>query len=383
MEPLLNEAAAQAEAVIQAIPDWLIAAITLLVALAAALLVHEILHRSLTRLAASRDLFWRSLVSRVRNPMRLAIAVTALALAVQLAPLSERASSILHHVLLIGFIAIVMRIAQLALHIFMTLHLRRFELDTDDNLLARQHVTQARILQRVANIVIVILGIGAMLTSFDTVREYGISLLASAGAAGIVGGLALQPLLKNIFAGIQLAITQPIRIDDALIVEGEYGNVEEITSTYVVVRTWDRRRLIIPLNYFMERPFQNWTREDTTLTGVVLLYVDFSVPVAVLRQKAEEIVRASPQWDGEVFALQVTDLRETVAEIRIIASAADAGLAFDLRCLIREELIAFLAENYPGALPRVRARMETPPPRPDGGGSVATETKGNFKGARE
>ncbi len=366
MDTLLDETTARSELLTDAATGWLTAALILLSALAAGLIVHALLYRLLVRLTASRDLFWRSLVDRAKNPSRLAVAVAAVALAAPLAPLTEQTATFFKHVLLLGFIAILMRVAQLALHIFTTLHLRQFELNTDDHILARKHITQTRVLRRVVNTLIVIVGIGAMLMTFDAVRHYGVSLLASAGAAGIVVGLALQPLLKNLFAGIQLAITQPIRIDDTLIVEGEFGNVEEITSTYVVVRTWDRRRLIIPLNYFMERPFENWTRDKTALTGVVLLYVDFSVPVAALRNKAAEIVRAAPQWDGDVFSLQVTDLRETVAEIRIIASAANSGALWDLRCLIREELIAYLAENYPSALPRVRTRMEGVIPRPDG-----------------
>ncbi|WP_159588445.1 mechanosensitive ion channel family protein [Chelativorans xinjiangense] len=357
MDELLNEGVAQMEALEEATPDFLVAFLILSLALAAALVLHWLLQRFLVRFVAPRDLFWRSLVVRTANASRLAFAVGGLALAAPLAPLPENVAGLLYHVLLIGFIAIMMRLAQLAMHIFTTLHLRRFKLGAEDDLLARKHVTQMRILQRIAGTLILILGIGAMLMTFDTVRQYGISLLASAGAAGIVVGLALQPMLKNLFAGIQLAITQPIRIDDALIIEGEYGNVEEITSTYVVIRAWDRRRLIIPLNYFMERPFQNWTRDETALIGVVLLYVDFSVPVAVLREKAEEIVRASSLWDGETFALQVTDLRETTMEIRVLASGADSGDVFSLRCDIREQLIAFLADNYPHTLPRFRAEM--------------------------
>ena len=358
MDGLLDNWANRLKTLTETMPDILVSLVILLLALAAALFIHELLHRLLSRLAAKRELFWRSLVSRSANAMRLALIAGGLALAAPLAPLSELQSNILHHVLLVGVIAILMRVAQLALHIFILLHLRRFELDTEDNLFARKHVTQTRILQRVAGVLIIVVGIGAMLMTFDTVRQYGISLLASAGAAGIIVGLALQPMMKNLFAGIQLAITQPIRIDDVLIVEGEWGNVEEITSTYVVVRIWDKRRLIVPLNYFIEKPFQNWTHQGAALTGVVTLYVDFSVPVSAVRQKAEEIVRASPLWDGDVFGLQVTDLRERTMELRILAGAANAGDAWNLRCLIREEIVTFLAKDYPHALPRFRAEFE-------------------------
>jgi len=193
--------------------------------------------------------------------------------------------------------------------------------------------------------------------TFPGVREYGVSLLASAGAAGLIVGLALQPVLKNLFAGIQVAMTQPIRIDDALLVEGEWGKVEEITSTYVVVRIWDLRRLILPLSYFIDHPFQNWTRESAELIGTVMLYVDYTVPVATVRQKAEEIARASPLWNGKVFNLAVTDLKERTMEIRILVSAGDSGRAFDLRCEMREKLMAFLQQDHPQVLPRLRAEL--------------------------
>lgn len=193
--------------------------------------------------------------------------------------------------------------------------------------------------------------------TIEGVRQYGVSLLASAGAAGIVVGLALQPLLKNLFAGIQLALTQPIRIDDAVIVEGEWGNIEEINGTYVVIRIWDKRRLVVPLNYFIEQPFQNWTRSDSTLLGTVMIYVDYRAPVEEMRAEARRIVEASPLWDRDVFVLQVTDFRENVVEIRILASARSAPRAFDLRCEIREKLLTWLQQSGHAAMPRVRAEI--------------------------
>jgi small-conductance mechanosensitive channel len=173
-----------------------------------------------------------------------------------------------------------------ALHVWLVIYLRRFKLDSEDNLLARKHVTQTRILERIARTLIVLLTLSAALMTFDSVRQYGIGLLASAGAASLVVGLALQPMLKNLIAGVQLAITQPIRIDDALFVNDEWGNVEEITSSYVVIRLWDWRRMIVPLGYFIEQPFQNWTRESSALIGTVFLYVDFTVPIAEIRENS-------------------------------------------------------------------------------------------------
>lgn len=339
------------------LPDWLITTIAFVLAVAGALALHDFAHRQAMRFLPDSAAFWRSALSRSRSATRLALVIVALALAARVAPLSERQTSILQHALLLGFIALAALTARTLLDIWMGAHLRRFRLDVDDNLLARKHVTQMRILRRIADTLIVVIALAAVMMTFEGVRQYGVSLLASAGAAGIVVGLALQPLLKNLFAGIQLALTQPIRIDDAVIVEGEWGNIEEITSTYVVVRIWDRRRLIVPLAYFIEQPFQNWTREEARLIGAVLIYLDYSTPVAAVRKKVEEIVDRSRNWDRDVVAVQVTDFRETVMEVRILASAGNAGRAFDLRCEIREHLVSWLAEEFPHSLPRTRNEL--------------------------
>lgn len=350
-------------------PDWLITVFVFIAAVAAALAVHGLAYRRGLRLLPEGAAFWRSALIGSRATTRVALVILALSLGARIAPLTARETAILQHVLLLGFVALAALAARTLLDIWMGVHLRRFRIDVDDNLLARKHVTQMRILRRIADTAIVVVACGAVLMSFEGVRQYGVSLLASAGAAGIVAGLALQPLLKNLFAGIQLALTQPIRIDDAVIVEGEWGNVEEITSTYVVVRIWDRRRLVVPLAYFIEQPFQNWTREEATLIGTVLIYLDHAAPLGAIRGEAERIVAASGNWDRDVVAVQVTDFRETVMEVRILASAGTAGRAFDLRCEIREGLAAFLRDHHPEALPlrRVAAREC----RADGGAAPA------------
>jgi len=336
-------------------PNPILSILILLLAFVLGLLLHKIVYRILSRLTENRDLFLRSLVQRTRRPLRLAILTWTLSLGVVLAPLNSEQESLLRHILVLCFIVVLGWMARTALHIWTTVYLRRFKLDAEDNLLARKHVTQSRIMERVAATAIVAFTLSAALMTFPAVRQYGVSLLASAGVAGIVLGLALQPVLKNLLAGIQLAITQPIRIDDALIVEGEWGNVEEITSTYVVVKLWDWRRMVLPLSYFIEKPFQNWTREGSSLIGSVMIYLDYTVPVAAIRQKVEEIAAASPLWDKQVAGVQVTDFRETVMEVRILVSASNAGRAFDLRCEVREKLIDFIQRDYPRALPRVRA----------------------------
>ncbi len=361
----------------QWLPAWAIALGVLFATFLAAILLHRLLYRMLGRLVASRDLFWRSLVGRTRRPARLAILTAAVAGTAQVAPLTPGQASALAHLLLIGFIGLLGWMATTALHIWSTVYLRRFRLDSEDNLLARKHVTQSRILQRVGNILIVAVASAAALMTFQPVRQYGISLLASAGAAGIVIGLALQPVLKNLFAGIQLAVTQPIRIDDALIVEGEWGNVEEITSTYVVVKIWDWRRLILPLSYFIEHPFQNWTRESASLIGNVMLYLDHSVPVQAVREEAERIAAASALWDRQVVNVAVTDFRERTMEIRILISASNAGRTFDLRCEMREKIIAFVQRNYPRALPRLRTDLER---RPEQAAGSATDERPSLSG---
>lgn len=338
-------------------PAWVISLIVLGLSLLPALVAHRIIFRVISRLVEHRDLFWRSLVERTEGPTRLAFVVVALSIGASLAPFTLEQAGWMRHILAVCFIWLCGWVALTALHIWTTVYLRKFKLDSEDNLLARKHTTQSRILQRVAGIMIVVIAASATLMTFPGVRQYGVSLLASAGAAGIVLGLALQPVLKNLIAGVQLAVTQPIRLEDAVIVEGEWGNVEEITSTYVVVRLWDWRRMVLPLSYFLERPFQNWTRESSSLIGTVMIYVDYSAPVAEMRARLEEIVRASKLWDRQVVNMQVTDFRPEVMEVRMLASASTAGRTFDLRCEIREKMITWLQAEHPEALPRQRAQI--------------------------
>jgi small-conductance mechanosensitive channel len=229
----------------------------------------------------------------------------------------------------------------------------------------RRLETRAQMLRRLLIFVIVVVGIGATLMAFQPVRRVGTGLLASAGIAGVIAGLAAQKSLSTIIAGLQIAITQPMRIEDVVIVEGEWGIIEEITLTYVVVRVWDRRRLIVPITYFLEKPFQNWTRSSSDLMGAVFLYVDFLVPVEKVRLETKRIVEASKLWDQRVFAFQVTDFKPDSVEIRILASAETSPELFDLRCEIREKILSFLQEQYPGAFPRVRTALSRLPAQPE------------------
>ena len=197
-----------------------------------------------------------------------------------------------------------------------------------------------------------------MLMTFESVRQLGTSILASAGIAGIVVGFAAQRSIATLLAGFQIAMTQPIRLDDVVIVENEWGRIEEITLTYVAVRIWDQRRLILPITYFIEQPFQNWTRTSADILGTVFLYVDYRAPLDAIRAELDRILQASPSWDGKVKGLQVTNAQEQTLEIRALASAADASLAWDLRCEVREKLVQFLQRHHPESLPRIRAELQ-------------------------
>jgi small-conductance mechanosensitive channel len=232
--------------------------------------------------------------------------------------------------------------------------LSRLHMDVADNRKIRKLRTQVNILRRVVVVVLVILGVAAALMTFARMRTFGTSLLASAGVAGIIGGLAAQSTLGNVFAGLQLAFNDALRVDDVLVVESEWGRVEELTLTYVVVHLWDERRLVLPTTYFTTKPFQNWTRSSSRNLGSVFLYLDHTAPIDALRAEAERVVRASALWDQQGWALQVTDTTERAIEVRVLASASDAGRAFSLRCEIREKLLGWINDNCPDALPRTR-----------------------------
>ncbi|QKP78768.1 mechanosensitive ion channel family protein [Methyloligella sp. GL2] len=361
-------------------PDWATSLCLLSAAILFGLWLHAFCFPFIEQLVSGQDLFRRSLVARTRAPSRLAVVLLFIGLAASVAPFTWQEADAVWKVIIAGLVVLFGWFVLTALHIWMVLYLRRFSLDAEDNLLARKYITQFRILERVAKIVIVLLTVAAALMTFDGVRQYGVSLLASAGAASLVVGLAFQPMLRNLIAGLQLAVTQPIRIDDALLVEGEWGNVEEITSSYVVVRLWDWRRMVVPLSYFIEQPFQNWTREEAALIGTVFLYTDFTVPVDAVRAKLEEVARSSPIWDGKVVNLQVTDFKEQTMELRMLVSAKDAPKTFDLRCEVREKMIAWLQEKYPLALPRLRADMSRLGPRPLEAQSGNGRAQGNGRG---
>jgi len=236
--------------------------------------------------------------------------------------------------------------------------LKQFDISQENNLRARKVYTQLNILQKIVNFIIIILGIGLILVSFEPIRKIGVGLFASAGVAGIIIGFSAQKAIGTLVAGIQIAFAQPFRLDDAVVVEGEWGWIEEINLTYVVVRIWDQRRLVLPTTYFLEKPFQNWTRTSADIIGSVFIYTDYSVPFDALREELDRILENTPLWDKKVKVLQVTDAKERTVESRILVSAKNSPTAWDLRVHVREKMIEFLQKNYPAALPRTRVVLE-------------------------
>ncbi|RNI29840.1 mechanosensitive ion channel family protein [Rufibacter immobilis] len=230
----------------------------------------------------------------------------------------------------------------------------KYQLDKADNFRERKLFTQLQFVKKMVIIMIVFFTVSLILMSFPTVRKIGTGLVTSAGIVGVILGFAAQRSLANLLAGFQIAFTQPIRLDDVLVVENEWGRVEEITLTYVVLRIWDQRRLILPLNYFIEKPFQNWTRTSVELLGTVFMYLDYKAPLEEMRKELTRLLPQHHLWDGRVGILQVTDFKERTMEVRILVSAADSGSAFDLRCWVREKMISFLQQHYPEALPVTR-----------------------------
>lgn len=255
-----------------------------------------------------------------------------------------------------------LRVVQAIQHII----LRRNPIEISDNLNARRIQTQTRVLVQTLGFFVLLFGAAAMLMTFPTARQFGTSLLASAGLAGLAVGFAAKPVLGNLIAGLQIAITQPIRLDDVVIVENEWGRVEEITGTYVVVRIWDDRRLIVPLQWFIENPFQNWTRKTSALIGSVFLWVDYSLPLEPIREEMDRLLKKVPElWDGRVSVLQVTEATESAIQLRILASSADSSKGWDLRCYLRENILNFINSHHPECLPKLRANLhevdDTPP----------------------
>ena len=332
---------------------WMATALLALVAVVASMIARRIARAALRRVARGNPLLLCTLRATERAGAA-AFPMLALLLVWQAAP------GDLHYLPTVRHLTALMLIASLTWFTAAVISglaqgvAERHPVTTDDNLEARRIQTQTNVLSRTAQVIVIIAGTAMALMTFPSARQVGASLLASAGVVGIIGGMAARPVFSNLIAGLQLAMAQPLRLDDVLIVKGEWGRVEEITGTYVVLKIWDERRLIIPLQWFIENPFENWTRTGSQILGTVFLYLDYATPLEPLRAEAKRITESAPEWDGRVFGVQVTDAGEKTMQVRVLVSARDSGKAFDLRCKLREGLLAFLAREHPQCLPTVR-----------------------------
>ena len=342
--------------------------------LVAALLIGYFVRRALLAMARrARTDGGHGLRSRVIDviaaPAAVALPLLFLGLAIAATPLGEAWAGPLRHAFLIGG---VLSLAWLAVRVIGALERRVIRLnriDVADNLAARRAQTQTHVIAGVAQGAVVLVGVSIALMTFPQVRQLGATLLASAGIVGLVAGIAAKPVFGNLIAGLQIAIAQPIRFDDVVIVEGEWGRIEEITATYVVVRIWDERRLVVPLQWFVEHPFENWTRTTSQLLGTAFLWLDYRTPMAAIREELARICAADERWDGRVCVAQVTDTDRNVMQVRLLVSARNSGELFDLRCAVREGVVAFLQARHPQALPRLRMDLE------DVGAGVASGTR--------
>lgn len=304
--------------------------------------------------------FGKSVVARTSRPLMWLAPFPTLLVALPLTPIRDPAASAIAHTLWIVIIGLttwlLTRVAMVASDTVQA----RFPVDVADNRRARRIVTLTQILRQVTSVVLIVIGISAVVMTFPQARSIGASMLASAGIAALVVGMAARPALSNIIAGVQIALAEPIALDDVVIVEGEWGRIEEITMTYVVVRIWDLRRLIVPLSHFIERPFQNWTRTTADLLGTVFVHTDFTVPVGAVREELTRVLEGTGLWDNRVNVVHVTDAVNGRMELRLLMSAASGPELWDLRCHVREKMVDYLREHHPDALMRTRVEMLGP-----------------------
>ncbi|HVI57951.1 MAG TPA: mechanosensitive ion channel domain-containing protein [Luteimonas sp.] len=342
-------------------PDWpqvLAVAWPLL----AALLLGWLLRRGLVAVArrahAREHASLRARVLQVMSiPASVALQLLFLDIAVATTPLPPRWVGGVQHAIAIGLLLCLAWLAVRAVRAVERRVVREHPVDIADNLAARRVLTQARVISGVVQGAIVLVAVALALMTFPAIRQVGATLLASAGVLGLVAGIAAKPVFGNLIAGLQIALAQPIRLDDVVIVEGEWGRVEEIAATYVVVRIWDERRMVVPLQWFIEHPFENWTRTTAQLLGTSFLWLDYRTPMADVRQALQHICASDERWDGRVCVAQVTDTSERTLQVRLLVSARNSGELFDLRCAVRERMVDYLNQAHPEALPRLRVDL--------------------------
>jgi small-conductance mechanosensitive channel len=331
----------------------------LVVAVAAALLVRVIVFSVLTRVTRRRGtLLGQSLVKHGKGPTLWIFPLLAALMILPGLPLFDALKSALEHIAGLGLIAAIAWLAILLIEVTSDVMAGRYRIDVADNLLARRIQTQFQMVHRIATILVVVLAVSVMLMTFPAIKHIGISILASAGVVSLVIGMAMKDTLANLIAGVQIAFAQPFRIGDAVVIEGEWGWIEEIGTMYVVLRIWDLRRLVLPLSYFLTNPFQNWTRTSADLLAYTYLNVDYTVPVDAVREEFKRICEGSPMWNKKVCVMQVSDSDAHTMQLRALMDVRNSSDAWDLRCLVREKLIDFLQKNYPGSLPRYRSELD-------------------------
>jgi small-conductance mechanosensitive channel len=327
-------------------------------AVALGLFTHYLIFKVMQNLAKrTQSVLDNSLVRHCRGPFRVILPILFIHIFLPLSTVSPKYSDLFGRVLVLFLIVSLSWLIIKLPYVVEDIISNRFRKDGHEDLRTRKINTQIQIFKKIVGVIVAIVALGAVLMTFDKLRHLGTSLLASAGVIGIVVGIAAQHTLGTLVAGLQIAITEPIRIDDVVIVENEWGWIEEINLTYVVVRIWDLRRLILPITYFIQKPFQNWTRLSADLLGTVFLYVDYTVPVQEVREELYRILKNSKLWDGHAWGLQVTNATEHTVELRALVSATNSSNVWDLRCEVREKLIAFIQETFPGGLPKVRAEV--------------------------
>lgn len=338
--------------------SWVGVGLSLAGALLAGFLVQWLIARLLLRVT-HEDTLVGAVARRVRRPFNLLVPLIALQFALEAAADDVAMIGAVRH---LSSLAIILSVTWVAISAVSAIagtveRLHRSQgLDNDFD--ARRIQTQSRVLGRTLTFIVGVIGFSIALMTFPTVRNIGTSLLASAGIAGIAIGFAAKSVLGNLMAGVQLALTQPLRLDDVLIVNGEYGRVEEISGTYVVMRLWDDRRQIVPLQWFIENPFENWTRTSSELLGTVFFWVGFGMPIDPLRTELRRLCEAAPEWDQRVCGLQVTDSTDNAVQLRALVSAVNSGKAFDLRCRIREGLFAYIQAHHPEHFPSQRTELQ-------------------------
>jgi small-conductance mechanosensitive channel len=339
-------------------PHWLETAVVLAGSAIVGWLVYWILFAIICRFTGGRFAsIAGAIVHNFRAPSRWLFPLLGLLAAVIVLPLRAAITGPTRHGIALVLIAIAAWLVVRLIDAMGDILSARYDVNVPDNLEARKIRTQFQVLRRIGVVLMTLFAAGVMLMTFPGIRALGATVFASAGAAGLVVGLAARPVLTNWLAGIQIALTQPIRLEDSVVVEGEWGWIEEITTTYVVVRIWDLRRLILPLSYFIEKPFQNWTRTTANLLGTAYIYADYTVPVQAVRDELERILEEDPLYDGFAWSLDLTNLTENVIEMRAMVSARNAGDTVNLRRHVRERLVAFLQKNHPECLPRTRVEI--------------------------